>query len=128
MVEDSLASRHALLAVDVDRLHLVATSSDDALPEPRMRAVVIRDLLDLSAVLEQHFAQEEGVASTALARGGGAGYPLTSLCTDHRRILGQLRHLVAVANELPVDVIKLRINDVLETLGEHERAESATVS
>lgn len=125
MLATQLSRGHDLLAVDIDRLHLVATSPDDALPEPRMRAVVIRDLLDLCADLQEHFAMEESVANSALARGGGAGFPLTSLCADHRRILAQLRHLADAANELPIDVLKLRISDVLDALGEHERAESA---
>lgn len=125
MVAEQLASRHDVLAIDIDRLHLVATSPQGALPEARMRTVVTRDLLDLCGVLEQHFALEEGViASSALARGGGACFSLTSLRGDHRRILGQLRQLAAAASELPIDVLKLRISDALDDLGEHERAES----
>jgi hypothetical protein len=128
MVADQLASRHDILAVDIDRLHLVATSPDGALPEARMRAVVTRDLLDLCDVLEQHFFVEEGVvASSALARGGGACISLTSLRGDHRRILGELRHLAAAACDLPIDVLKLRISDALDELGEHERVETATM-
>lgn len=125
MLAEELANRHDFLAVDVDRLHLVVMSPDDALPEARMRAVVIRDLLDLCAVLDEHFAAEENIASTALGRGGGACFPFTSLCADHRRILGELRHLAAAANDLPIDVLKLRVSDALDALGEHERAESA---
>lgn len=129
MVAEQLASRHDILAVDLDRLHLVATSPDDALAEPRMRAVVTRDLLDLCQVLEQHFAVEEGlIASSALARGGGAFVSLTSLSDDHHRILAQLRQLAAAADDLPIDVLKLRISDLLDDLGEHERAESASMS
>jgi hypothetical protein len=126
MVMQTLAATHDILAVDIDRLHLIASSPDNALPENRMRAVVTRDLLDLCGALEQHFGVEEGViASSALARGGGAGFSLAALRGEHRRILALLRQLASMARELPIDVLKLRISDALDLLGEHERAESS---
>ncbi len=128
MVAEQLATAHHILAVDIDRLHLVATSPDGALPEPRMRAVVTRDLLDLCGVLEQHFEMEQGViASSALSRGGCAFVSLTALRADHHRIIRLLRQLASSAKSLPLDVLKLRITDALDLIGEHERAESAAM-
>lgn len=117
-----------MLAVDIDRLHPAATSPDRALPEPRMRAVVTRDLLDLCGVLVQHFEIEQGIiASSALSRGGCAFVSLTAPRVDHRRILGLLRQLASSAKSLPLDVLKLRITDGLDLIGEHERAEADSI-
>jgi hypothetical protein len=128
MRADELAGLHDDLAIDIDRLHLVSTSPDDALPEPRMRAVVNREVLDLCAVLEQHFALEEtGVHETVAERGGVSLGAFALLCGDHRRLIGQLRHLAETSGTLPIDVLKLRIADLLDALGEHERAEARLV-
>ena len=72
MRADEFIGRHELLALDIDRLHLVATSADGALPEARMRAVVSRELLELCSVLAGHFASEEAslLASTSARRCG----------------------------------------------------------
>lgn len=121
---EQLIRGHELLALDVDRLHLVVTSPDGALPEGRMRAVINRELLDLCVTLEQHFAVEEAIMeSSALARGRPEAGALVTLRSGHRRILGQLRHLAAAASDLPIDVLKLRISDALDLLGEHEVSE-----
>jgi len=116
------------LAIDIDRLHLVATSSDAALPEPRMRAVVTRELLDLCAVLSQHFAVEESEVGAAIqALGGRAIGGLEQLHGEHARLLARLGHLADVAATLAPDVLKLRIADVLDSISEHERVESRFV-
>lgn len=128
MRADELVGRHEVLAIDIDRLHLVATSPEGALPEARMRRVVTRELLDLCAVLEQHFAAEEVTfEEIAQAAGKRLASPITELRTDHQRILGQLHHLSETAMSVPIDVLKLRISDLLDSLGEHERAESGQI-
>jgi hypothetical protein len=124
MPVNELSALHEDLAIDIDRLHLVVTSSDSALPEPRMRAVVHRDLLDVCAVLAQHFAAEElSVEGMMEEHGGAALGALAELGGEHRRILDQLRQLAEAADTLPVDVLKLRIADALDVIGEHERGE-----
>ena len=129
MRADEFIGRHELLALDIDRLHLVATSADGALPEARMRAVVSRELLELCSVLAGHFASEEAslLASTSgvAARGADA---LEELHREHGRILAQLRHLAETAESLPIDVLKLRFSVVLDAVGEHERSEVRRVS
>lgn len=119
MPAERLASEHEVLTLDIDRLHLVVSSPEGALPEPRMRRVVTRELLDLCAALQQHFAIEEQVAeSPTTARGRPEPAALAALHSDHRRILGKLRHLADAARDLPIDVLKLRISDALGVLGE----------
>ncbi len=125
---DELSTAHEDLAIDIDRLHLVVTSSDSALPEPRMRAVVHRELLDICAVLMQHFAAEElDVESMTKTYGGAALGAGAEMAGEHRRILEQLHHLAEAAADLPIDVLKLRVADVLDVITEHERGESELV-
>ena len=124
MRADEFIGRHEVLALDLDRLHLVATSADGALPEARMRAVVSRELLELGAVLEGHFASEE---ASLPATSTGATDVVDDLHREHARILEQLARLAEAAQALPIDVLKLRITDVLDAVGEHERSETRRV-
>jgi hypothetical protein len=125
MRADEFIGRHELLALDIDRLHLVATSADGALPEARMRAVVSRELLELCSVLAGHFTGEEASLRAMSADNADA---VDELHHEHGRILAQLRHLAEAADTLPIDVLKLRISDVLDAVGEHERSEVRRVS
>jgi hypothetical protein len=125
MRADEFIGRHELLALDIDRLHLVATAADGALPEARMRAVVSRELLELCSVLAGHFTSEEASLRAIAADNTDA---VDELHHEHGRILAQLRHLAEAADTLPIDVLKLRISDVLDAVGEHERSEVRRVS
>lgn len=128
MSVNELSAAHEDLAIDIDRLHLLVTSSDSALPEPRMRAVVHRELLDICAALAQHFAAEEiDVEGLTKTRGGAALGALAEIHGEHRRILEALRHLAEAAEALPIDVVKLRIADALDVITEHERGEAQLV-
>jgi hypothetical protein len=87
--------------------------------------VVTRELLDLCAALDEHFAAEEnGVQGVDEAGRIGARAQLHG---DHQRILGQLHQLADIAATIPIDVLKLRIADALDALGEHERNETRVV-
>ena len=129
MLRDELDDQHQDLAIDVDRLHLLATASADALPGPRLRAVLRRELLDLVAVLDQHFACEERrIDAERPARGSHAIAASAELREAHAYLRTRLQELADQANGMRIDVLKSRITDVLDELAEHERTESRLVS
>lgn len=129
MLRDELDEQHQDLVIDVDRLHLLATASADALPAPRLRAVLRRELLDMVAVLDQHFASEERrVDAEREERGAHAVAAAAELREAHAYLRTRLQELADQTGSMRIDVLKSRIVDVLDELAEHERTENRLVS
>jgi hypothetical protein len=108
------------LDVDLDLLHLLVVSAEDALPVDRMRAVLDRELTRLSVAVRQHFAAEEAV----VRRGGGDD----ELEAQHRLLRDRLVQACELVRSAPLRQLKADLIEMLDALAEHERRESAAAS
>jgi hypothetical protein len=125
MRKHELAGQHDELVLDMDRLHLLVVSPDDALPERRMRALLVRELRDFAAELEYHFGYEEegGYLTAVTDQRPGLSRRVDDLQGQHTAILQRIEEVCSEAEALPVRGIKVAISEVLDLLGEHERSE-----
>lgn len=125
MRKHELAGQHDELVLDMDRLHLLVVSPDDALPELRMRALLVREMRDFAAELEYHFGYEEegGYLEVVTEQRPGLSRRVDHLQEQHAEILQRIDGVCDQAETLPVRAIKVAISEVLDLLGEHERSE-----
>lgn len=126
MRKHELAGQHEELALDLDRLHVLVVAPDDALPDPRMRRLLLRELKDLAAELEYHFGYEEdgGYLEVVTERRPGLSRGVEQLRAQHGEILERLESLCNGMEALPMGRIKSGIAEALDLLGEHERSET----
>jgi len=112
------------LMLDLDRLHVLATSPARVLPESRYRRLLERELRTLSATLEEHFkAEEEGYLVAVPERAPALGEDASRLRAQHAEIRSRLLTLASDCREVAIDTLRDRSAAVLDLIGEHERGE-----
>ena len=92
-----------------------------SLPEPRFRAVMERELRDLSASLERHFSYEEEGEYPA---SGGTPETVDGLLTQHKDILARIDRLVTNVPSRPLDKLAGDVTELLDTIEQHENIEA----
>jgi len=125
MVDPAPESPHEDLLVDLDRMHIIATSAAGVLPEARLRRLLQREVRQLHASLKAHFlAEEEGrYMGAVLDRVPSLDETVGRLHAQHAEIDERLGKLLDDCTDGSLVALRDRASAILDLIGEHERDE-----
>lgn len=125
-----IVDEHRALREALDRIEVIAAADPNVLPEPRVRALIEREVTTLRTLVHGHLAFEEegGYLTGVLERRPGLTHEVERLAKQHDQIRSLLGDLAgAVARSAPIADLHDAIKRTVALIRDHEHGETSVL-